>query len=100
MQQISDSNQDYYTFFIFCFSFLFWLVDDKAYAQPYLCMKVARIRSEQCPFLDLQQEDDPVCQIDIEGRCQSAAINKTVPVRHRRPVRKQGSAPVDRLKAA
>lgn len=63
-------------------------------------MEVPRIRSEQRPFLDLQQEDDPVCQIDIESRRQSSAINKAVPVCHCRPVRKQGSSPVDCLETA
>lgn len=82
------------------FSFLVSLVDDKAEAQPDLCMEITRIRSEQHPFLDLQQEDDPVCQIDIESRREAAPINKTVPVGHCRPVGKQGSSPVDCLEAA
>ena len=60
-------------------------------------MEVPHIRSEQRPFLDLQQEDDPVCQINIESRSQSSAINKTVPVCHCRPVRKQGMGPEERL---
>ena len=63
-------------------------------------MEIPRIRSEQCPFLHLHQQDDPVCQPDIESRSESSAINKTVPVCHCRPVRKQGGSPVDRLEAA
>ena len=82
------------------FSFLFSLVDNYANAQSYLCMEIPRVRSEQRPFLDLQQEDDPVCQIDIKGRSQSTAINKTVPVGHCRPVGEQGGSPIDCLEAA
>ena len=63
-------------------------------------MEIPRIRSEQCPLLDLQQEDDPVCQIDIESRRQTTPINKAVPVGGCRPVMKQGSSPVDRLETA
>lgn len=69
-------------------------------SQTYLCMEITRIRTEQGPFLDLQQEDEPVCQVDIESRRQSPAINKTVPVCHCRPVRKQGGSPVDCLETA
>lgn len=63
-------------------------------------MEISRIRSEQCPFLDLQQEDNPVCQIDIESRREAATINKTVSVGHCRPVGEQGSSPVDCLESA
>ena len=55
-------------------------------------MEITRIRTEQGPFLDLQQEHHPVRQIDIEGRSQPAAIDKAVTVCHRRPVRKQGGS--------
>ena len=63
-------------------------------------MEVTRIRSEEHPFLYLHQQDNPVCQPDIESRRQTAAINKAVTVCHRRSVRKQGGSPVDCLEAA
>lgn len=63
-------------------------------------MEVTRIRSEQRPFLHLHQQDNPVCQPDIESRRQAAAINKAVTVCHCRSVRKQGGSPVDCLEAA
>ena len=63
-------------------------------------MEVTRIRSEERPFLYLHQQDNPVCQPDIESRRQTAAINKAVTVCHRRSVRKQGGSPVDCLEAA
>lgn len=63
-------------------------------------MEITRIGSEQGPFLDLQQEHHPVGQISFKGRSQPAAIDKAVTVCHRRPVRKQGGSPVDRLETA
>lgn len=81
-------------------TFLFSLVNDKADSQSYLRMEITRIRSEQSPFLDLQQEHHPVGQISLKGRSQPTAIDKAVTVCHRRPVRKQGGSPVDRLETA
>ena len=48
----------------------------------------------------MQQEDNPVCQIDIESRREAAAINKAVPVGGCRPVMKQGGSPIHCLEAA
>ncbi len=63
-------------------------------------MEVSRIHSEERPLLHLHQQDDTVCQVDIESRRKAAAIDKTVTIRNCRPVRKQGSTPVNCLEAA
>lgn len=89
-----------YNTFSFLFLLSLLLVNNKANAQSYLGMEVTRIRSEERPFLYLHQQDNPVCQPDIESRRQTAAINKAVTVCHRRSVRKQGGSPVDCLEAA